>query len=144
MRHPVGRLPGGGAVLGMADVVVANDPIAGQGANNAAHCAEIYLQQILGRGDQPYDEGWMRDTFAAYWAYVGPVTDFSNALLGELPPHVQRILATAVVNPTVAARFGHGYANPGDFQNWLMDPAKTEAYLAEVAPEPAPAEAAPE
>jgi len=133
VRHPVGRLPRGGIVLGMADVVVANDPITGQGANNAAHCAEIYLNRILEHGDRPFDESWMHDTFEAYWAYAGPVTAFTNAMLGELPPHVQRILATAAVNPTVAARFSHGYANPADFQHWLLDPAKAEAYLAEVA-----------
>ncbi|HET9139394.1 styrene monooxygenase/indole monooxygenase family protein [Actinophytocola sp.] len=133
VRHPVGRLPGGGAVLGMADVVVANDPITGQGANNAAHCAEIYLRRVLANGDRPFDEPWMRDTFASYWTYARPVTEFTNAMLGELPEHVQRILGTAAVNPTVAARFSHGYANPADFENWLMDPAKADAYLAQVA-----------
>jgi hypothetical protein len=135
VRYPVGRLPGGGVVLGMGDVVVANDPVTGQGANNAAHCADIYLRRILDRGGLPYDEAWMRETFAAYWSYARPVTEFTNAMLGELPPHVQRILATAVVNPTVAARFSHGYAHPEDFQHWLMDPGKTDAYLAEVAPD---------
>jgi 2-polyprenyl-6-methoxyphenol hydroxylase-like FAD-dependent oxidoreductase len=134
VRDPVGKLPAGGRVLGMADVVVANDPITGQGANNAAHCAAIYLQQILDHGDRPFDEAWMRQTFEAYWAYAGPVTEFTNAMLGEMPEHVQRILATAAVNPTVAARFSHGYAHPDDFQHWLMDPAKADAYLAEVAP----------
>jgi hypothetical protein len=143
VRHPIGRLPSGGIVLGMADVVVANDPITGQGANNAAHCAEIYLNQIVGHEDKPFNEAWMQATFDAYWAYAGPVTEFTNAMLGEMPPHVQRILGTAAVNPTVAARFSYGYANPGDFQNWLMDPAKADAYLAEVAaaapaPEPQP------
>ena len=86
VRHPIGRLPGGGTVLGMADVVVANDPITGQGANNAAHCAEIYLNQIVDRGSQPFDEAWMQDTFEAYWCYAGPVTEFTNAMLGEMPP----------------------------------------------------------
>jgi 2-polyprenyl-6-methoxyphenol hydroxylase-like FAD-dependent oxidoreductase len=133
VRHPVGRLPGGGIVLGMGDVVVANDPITGQGANNAAHCAEIYLNEILARGAQPFDDAWMQATFEAYWRYAGPVTEFTNAMLGEMPPHVQQILGTAAVNPTVAKRFSHGYANPEDFQHWLMDPAKAEAYLAEVA-----------
>ncbi|NED81020.1 FAD-binding oxidoreductase, partial [Streptomyces sp. SID11233] len=39
VRKPIGRLPGGGAVLGVADVVVANDPITGQGSNSASKCA---------------------------------------------------------------------------------------------------------
>jgi hypothetical protein len=133
VRDPVGKLPGGGIVLGMADVVVANDPVTGQGANNAAHCAAIYHQHITDHGDKAFDEAWMRDTFAAYWSYAGPVTEFTNAMLGELPEHVQRILATAAVNPTVAARFSYGYAHPDDFQHWLMDPVKTDAYLSEVA-----------
>lgn len=36
VRNPIGRLPGGGLVLGVADVVVANDPITGQGSNSAS------------------------------------------------------------------------------------------------------------
>lgn len=46
---------------------------------------------------------------------------------------MQQILATAASNPAVARRFAHGYANPHDFENWLMDPDKTEEYLASVA-----------
>ncbi|MFL6053186.1 MAG: styrene monooxygenase/indole monooxygenase family protein [Actinoallomurus sp.] len=133
VRHPVGEVSTTTAVLGMADVVVANDPIAGQGANNAVRCAAIYLQSILARGAQPFDRAWMQQTFDAYWDYARHVTNFSNALLGPLPEHVQKILGTATQNPTVAHRFAYGYANPTDFENWLMDPAKSEAYLASVA-----------
>ena len=111
---------------------------AGPGSNNAAHCADIYLNRIVERGSQPFDDAWMQDTFEAYWQYAGPVTEFTNAMLGEMPSHVQRILGTAAVNKAVALRFSHGYANPEDFQHWLMDPVKADAYLAEVAPEPDP------
>jgi hypothetical protein len=114
-------------------VVVANDPVTGQGANTAAHCADIYLRKILERGDGPFDEAWMRDTFEAYWGYAGPVTEFTNAMLQPPPEHVIRILATAAQNQTVADRFSYGYTNPADFHNWLLDPAKTDAYLNEVA-----------
>jgi hypothetical protein len=132
VRHPVGELSPTSVVLGMADVVVANDPIAGQGANNAARCASIYLQSILARGTQPFDRDWMRSTFEAYWEYARHVTNFSNALLGPLPEHVQGILGAAAQNPAVAHRFAYGYANPTDFENWLMDPAKAEEYLTSV------------
>ena len=47
VRNPIGRLPGGGLVLGVADVVVANDPITGQGSNSASKCAAAYLASIL-------------------------------------------------------------------------------------------------
>ena len=40
-------------VLGMADAVVLNDPITGQGSNNAAQCADIYLKSIRIRPASP-------------------------------------------------------------------------------------------
>ncbi len=139
VRHPVGELSSSAYVLGMGDVVVANDPIAGQGSNNAARCAATYLESILKHGDQPFDREWMQQTFDAYWDYARHVTNFSNALLGPLPEHVQGILGAATQNPAVAHRFAYGYANPTDFENWLMDPAKAEAYLASVADQATPA-----
>lgn len=138
VRHPVGELSDSAYVLGMGDVVVANDPIAGQGSNNAAHCAAIYLQSILDRGDQPFDREWMRRTFDAYWAYARHVTNFSNMLLGPLPEHVQRVLGAATQIPTVAHRFAYGYADPTDFENWITDPDEADAYLASVSGDPPP------
>jgi hypothetical protein len=132
VRHPVGEVSPTALVLGMADVVVANDPIAGQGSNNAARCAAVYLESILARGTRPFDRGWMQQTFDAYWEYARHVTNFSNALLGPLPEHVQGILGAASQNPAVAHRFAYGYADPTDFENWLMDPDKAAAYLASV------------
>jgi hypothetical protein len=132
VRFPVGELPSGGAVLGMADVVVANDPITGQGSNNAAKCAAVYLDSIVARGDQPYDRQWMEATFEQYWDYAQHVTNWTNALLAPPPEHVLKILGTAQVNDTVARRFVNGFTDPSDYQHWFMDPAKAEAYLAEM------------
>lgn len=132
VRHPVGELPSGGTVLGMADVVVANDPITGQGSNNAAKCAAVYLDSILKRGDQPFDREWMEATFEQYWDYAQHVTNWTNAMLGPPPEHVLKILGTAQANETVARRFVNGFTDPSDFQHWFMDPVKAEAYLAEV------------
>jgi styrene monooxygenase A-like protein len=137
VRQPVGRLSGSSFVFGMADVVVANDPICGQGSNNACHCANIYFRSILEHGTKPFDPEWMQDTFDAYWDYARHVTNFSNAMLGPPPAHVQQILGVASQNQTVARRFADGYAYPPDFDKWLMDPAKAEAYLASVASGPA-------
>jgi 2-polyprenyl-6-methoxyphenol hydroxylase-like FAD-dependent oxidoreductase len=132
VRFPVGELPSGGAVLGMADVVVANDPITGQGSNNAAKCAAVYLDSILRRGDEPYDRQWMEATFERYWDYAQHVTNWTNALLQPPPEHVLKILGAAQANETVARRFVNGFSDPSDFQHWFMDPVKADAYLAEV------------
>src|SRR5688500_9817925 len=59
VRHPVATLPSGAPVLGMADVGVLYDPITGQGSNNAAKCAAVYLDAIVERGGGRFDRPWM-------------------------------------------------------------------------------------
>ncbi|HYZ52884.1 MAG TPA: styrene monooxygenase/indole monooxygenase family protein [Streptosporangiaceae bacterium] len=132
VRYPVGRLPSGGMALGMADVVVANDPITGQGSNNASKCAAIYLKAILDHGDRPYDADFMRATFEAYWDYAQYPTTWTNAMLQPPPPHVVQLLGAASQHQRIADRFANGFNDPRDFFEWFMDPGKATAYLAEV------------
>jgi len=132
VRRPVGKLPSGQVVLGMADVVVANDPITGQGANNASKCAASYLDSIVENEDKPFDEAWMQRAFDTYWEHAKHVTRWTNAMLQPPPEHVQAILGAAQTNPVVAKRFVNGFNDPTDFDNWLMDPEKTKSYLASV------------
>ena len=86
VRKPVATLPSGRKVLGMGDVVVLNDPITGQGSNNAAKCADTYLRSILARGNGDgnrdgngaFDAAWMQQTFDRYWfGYAQWVTPVS-------------------------------------------------------------------
>lgn len=130
VRKPVGTLAPGAHVLGMADVVVLNDPIAGQGANNASHCAEIYLRRILEHGEKPFDAAWMQGTFDAYWDYSRHSTRYSNMLLGPPPDHFLQVLDVAAKDPRVSQRFSDGYTHPEDFDNWILHPDKTADYLA--------------
>lgn len=132
VRNPVGSLPSGGRVLGMADVVVANDPITGQGSNNAGKCAASYLDSILAHGDKPFDEAWMKSAFDTYWEYAQHVTIWTNAMLQPPPPHVLQIIGAAGENPKVAQRFANGFSDPSDFQHWFLDPEKAAKYLASV------------
>jgi hypothetical protein len=130
VRRPVAHLPGGGLALGMADVVVLNDPITGQGSNTAAKCSAAYLAAILARGDDPFDEAWMNATFEEFWRTTArAVTDWTNALLQPLPPHVQQLLGAAAGNPTIARRFANGFSDPTDFDDWFMTPQAAQAYL---------------
>lgn len=133
VRHPVGELPSGGLVLGMADVVVANDPVTGQGANNAAKCAESFLGSILEHGDKPFDRTWMQATFDRYWEYAQHVVRLTNTMLMPPPEHIQQILGVAQTNQKVANRFANGFNNPPDMADWFFEPEKAQAYLASVA-----------
>ena len=46
VRNTVEELPSGALVLGLADTVVLNDPITGQGSNNASKAAASYRASI--------------------------------------------------------------------------------------------------
>ncbi|WP_116427399.1 styrene monooxygenase/indole monooxygenase family protein [Streptomyces spongiicola] len=132
VRNPVGRLPGGGLVLGVGDVVVANDPVTGQGSNFASKCAAAYLASIVEHGDRPFDEQWMRATFDRYWEMAQHVTKWTNAMLGVPPEHVLGLIGAAGRLQPVADRFANGFNDPSDFENFFFDPEKTAAYLASV------------
>ncbi|MFE5912156.1 styrene monooxygenase/indole monooxygenase family protein [Streptomyces wedmorensis] len=132
VRNPIGRLPGGGLVLGVADVVVANDPITGQGSNSAAKCAAAYLAAIVEHGDRPFDEEWMQGAFDRYWQTAQHVTKWTNAMLAPPPEHVLNLLGAAGQLQPVADRFANGFDDPADFENFFFDPERTSAYLAEV------------
>lgn len=136
VKFPVATLPSGKQVLGMADMVVLNDPITGQGSNNAAKCAASYLNSILDHGDEPFDQAWMQATFDAYWEYAQWVTGWTNAMLMPPPPHVQQILGAAASIPEVAHRFTNAFNDPRNFFPWLAAPEEAEKMLASYA-EPA-------
>lgn len=132
VRKPVGRLPGGGLALGVADVVVANDPITGQGSNSAAKCAAVYLDSIVEHGDRPFDAEWMQATFDRYWETAQHVTHWTNTMLAPPPEHVVNLLGAAGQLPPVAHRIANGFDDPADFANFFYEPAKAAAYLRDV------------
>src|SRR5712691_6206878 len=134
VRRPVGELPSGALVLGLADTVMLNDPITGQGSNNASKAATAYLRSIVEQGDRPFDRTFMEQTFERFWDGYGQyVTGWTNALLSPPPPHVLQLLGAGNEHAEIAHRFVNGFNNPRDYYDWFMEPGKAERYLAEVA-----------
>jgi flavin reductase (DIM6/NTAB) family NADH-FMN oxidoreductase RutF len=128
VRKPVANVAGV-PILGMADAVVLNDPITGQGANNAARCAEIYLEAILERGNGPADAEWMQQTFDRYWTgYAKWVTEWTNLLL-KPPAHVLRLLDCAGKNPAIASAFVNGFDDPRTLFPWFMEAAEADRFI---------------
>jgi styrene monooxygenase A-like protein len=133
VRKPVGELPSGALVLGLADAVVLNDPVTGQGSNNASKAVASYLASIRDHGGAPYDRAFMEAAFERYWEYARAVTEWTNALLGPPPPHVLDLLEAGNNHQAVADRFVNGFNDPRDYFEWFMEPEKARRYLDEVA-----------
>jgi len=130
VRKPVGQLPSGALVLGMADAVVLNDPIAGQGSNNAAKGARTYLNCILQNDNKPFDHTWMQQTFNRYWDYAQWATGFTNGFLMPPPPHVIKILGAAQASARIGRAFANGFNDPRTFFPWFADPVEADRFIA--------------
>jgi hypothetical protein len=113
----------------MGDVVCLNDPITGQGSNNAAKCAHAYQRAILSHGAAPFDAAFMQAAFDDYWQYAQHVVNWTNAMLQPPPPHVLELLGAAGAMPPVARRIVNGFDDPRDYADFFMDPDKAAAYL---------------
>lgn len=131
VRKPVLRLPSGRPVFGLGDAVVVNDPITGQGSNNATKACKVYLDAIVKRADAPFSAEWMQETFDAFWHYAQSVVTWTNTLLTPPPPHILKLLGAAGQSPALASAIANGFNNPPDFFPWWMDPAACDQFIAE-------------
>jgi len=129
IRHPVAKLPSGRCVLGMADVVCVNDPITGQGSNNASKCAEAYRLRILENGADAFDAEWMQATFEVYWDYARYVVDWTNGMLLPPPPHVLDLLLAAQERKDIAHWFVNAFDDPRRFFPQIADPPAAHQLL---------------
>lgn len=131
VRKPILRLPSGRRVFGLGDAVVVNDPITGQGSNNATKACRVYLDAIVARGEQPFSDDWMTQTFETFWQYAQHVVTWTNTLLTPPPPHLLNLLGAAGQCPPLARAVVDGFNNPPDYFPWWTDAAACDAFIGE-------------
>lgn len=139
VRKPVAFLDGV-PMLGMADVVVTSDPIAGQGWANSTFCAQIYADAIAehAHSGQPFDAEFMESAFERFYQERGRHSAVlaemvHNFWRGTLPPHFGALVEAVLRYPEVADRWISGFNDPADYERWMFDPQAAQDYIAEVA-----------
>ena len=131
VRRPAGVLPSGAAVLGMADVVVLNDPLTSQGANNALKSASFYLEAIAAH-EGAFDAAWMQRTFDNFWrGWAKWATEWTNSWLQPCRPHQRAVVDAATRHPAVADRIAAGFDDARLFDPWWFDAEAAKAFLRE-------------
>ena len=130
VRRPVGVLPSGATVLGMADVVVLNDPLTSQGSNNATKSASFYLEAINAHeGD--FDADWMQRTFDNFWrGWAQWATEWTNAWLQPAAAHQRAVVDAAGRARAVAQQIAAGFDDARLFSPWWFDADETADFLA--------------
>jgi hypothetical protein len=121
VRKPVATLPSGRKIMGIADTLVVNDPITGQGSNNASKCSLVYVEAIKAQGDKPFDDNWMQATFETYWDYARDVVTWTNSMLLPPPEHILNLLGAAQQSPALASSIANGFNDPTTFMPWWLE-----------------------
>lgn len=129
VRKPVLELPSGLPVFGMADALVVNDPITGQGSNNAAKCSKVYLDAIVAHGDQAFTPQWMVQTFERYWDYAQHVVGWTNSMLLPPPEHLLKLLGAAGKSQALASIIANNFDDPRQFAPWWFDAQACQAFV---------------
>jgi hypothetical protein len=112
VRHAVATLPSGRRILGLGDAIVLNDPLTGQGANNATKMAALYLEAIIRRGTRPFDATWLDLLAAAAWKRVRAATLWTNMNLRSPTQSITQFLQRASTEQAAADRFVEGFNEP--------------------------------
>ncbi len=131
VRRPVGVLPSGRPVLGMADVVVLNDPLTSQGSNNALKSASFYLEAITAHAGE-LDTAWMERTFDNFWrGWAQWATAWTSSWLRPPEPHQRAVVDAAAEHPAVASVVAAGFDDARLFDPWWFSASEAERFLAQ-------------
>ncbi|MDQ8952547.1 styrene monooxygenase/indole monooxygenase family protein [Acinetobacter rudis] len=131
VRDPVVELADGGLVWGIGDTVMVNDPIAGQGANNATRMVEHYLQAILTHQGDTYSKEWMQEVFEQFWQQSGRyTTEFTNMLLNPPSESLLQVLGAAAQKQVIADDFMGNFNHPQGFWPAVAGAEGAASYLA--------------
>jgi len=130
VKHPIGTLKSGALVYGIGDSVVLNDPISGQGANNASRAAHHNLLAIIAHGDKAFDRAWMQATFEGFYKQVDVGIRWTNSVLEQPPAFRLRLLSAAAHIPDLAKRIANNFNNPSNYDPWWFDETEADKLLA--------------
>lgn len=117
IRKPTFSLSSAKTLLGLGDSILLNDPIGGQGANNASHSASFYLNKIKEHKSPFFEKKWMQETFEDYWKQSAQwATKWTNLILNPTKSFVA-LHKKASLQPKVANWLADGFNTPKKILN---------------------------
>ena len=129
IRKPVMTLPSGKLVFGLGDAVVVNDPVTGQGSNNATKAAKVYLDAILAHGDAPLHARMDGTDLRALLGLCQVGGAMDQLAAAAAPPHILQVLGAAQQPPGLAGLIANGFNHPPSYFPWWSDAAEAGELL---------------
>lgn len=120
-------LPNGTTATALRDAAITNDPVTGQGFNNATmHAWHDF--QMMKEHEGPWDEESGNDVFEKHWEEYGTHdTRLTNMFLGKPPDHVIKLFAAE--NKAIGREIAIGWVNAPYFDPWLYDEDEAEKQI---------------
>lgn len=137
VRRAYADLGNGKFAVAIGDVHMVNDPLLGQGANQAGYSAWTLGEAIL--EDVAFDEWFCRRVEQRIWARAEAVVDWNNFMLQPPAPHVIEFMVAAAQHPSIANAYARNFDHPQRNWNILATPERTAAFLRQAGVTPAPA-----
>jgi hypothetical protein len=132
VRHPVAHLPSGKPLFGFGDMVILNDPVAGQGGNCTAYQVHELLGGIAALEGKPVTPEWFEAGFDRFWEERGQYfTGLTNLLLTPPDEVLGSVLEAAGTHQGVADRLVDAFREPWEFLPNLESAEKAQALIAE-------------
>jgi 2-polyprenyl-6-methoxyphenol hydroxylase-like FAD-dependent oxidoreductase len=127
VRRAYARMPNGSYVLAVGDAHVVNDPLTGQGANNASHAAWALGETI--RDADVFDRDFCQRAEARMWHHTSATTAACNARLQPPPPHIIDLMVAAAQHKPIADALSNGFNTPDRWWQITSSPERTAALL---------------
>ena len=129
VRKPVATLPSGRIVMGIGDAVCLNDPLTGQGANNANKFGYVMYESILAHGERAFDREWMQGAFDKYWNKARHVVKWTNSMLVPPTDASMQVLAAASQQDMIADHMVSAMNDAEVLEPWFYDAAEAQNFV---------------
>lgn len=132
VRAAVGRTPNGHPVMALGDTSVSYDPIAGQGAGSGVRQAGQYHDAIVARGEEAFDEKWIRKTFERFYdTHAEGTYRFTNTLLEPLDKTGVRVMTACFADQRLASQLVKAFNRPPTAVPWFAERAASDGWIRE-------------
>ena len=143
VRRPVRRSANGRPIVPLGDAYLSFDPLGAQGANMGNRLAQSFVSAIVRRGDRPFDDEWIRDTYDAFYKrWGGPAMRWTDLLLSPMSAATRYFLLAqqgadgrtyhGTPKQRLADTFAQTFDDPLILVDTLRDFAQTRRFVAGV------------
>ncbi len=118
IREPIATIKPGKAIFGLGDAVMLNDPITGQGGNNATRSVQIVFDEILKHQGKAFDTQWMQQTSDKCWEKNAFIIAWTNSFFEPPTEAAMYLMTQAQRHQEIADKLANAFDNPNTLAGW--------------------------